>query len=57
MKFRRNYHDTRQQRLFYMLFGFGFCLAGYLRWPSELREQLHEFAWKVLVAFIPTFCG
>ncbi len=45
--------DTKKTRLGMMLAGFGFCVAGYLRWPPEFRNRAHDFLWDLVMGFIP----
>ncbi len=45
--------DTRKTRLWMMLAGFGFCIAGYLRWPPEFQDRAQVFLWDFVMGFIP----
>lgn len=44
--------DNRKRYLCYLA-GLGFVIAGYLRWPAELRSQVDDSVWNALLGLMP----
>lgn len=49
----RSLLNPTKEQCWMMAAGFGFMLAGWYRWPAELRDKVSSLGWKLLLAFMP----